>query len=316
MEGISRRGLITAGAAAGAGALLGGIAPAGASPGGGDDTRGFEPAAASPTVPGVQYRFYPGSTLEPIATSPSATVAKIYAGSGRAYAVTSTGGAYLVLAVDVPNGSTLAEISYQVFAPGNLTTHVLLDHYQPGTSNVFPPLVDQDITGAGFESLTVALDAVVDYGSDAYAAYVFSIGVDQQVAGIRIGYRPPGSPLTPINPSRLYDSRVAGNKLADGEERTVSMATAIQGGTQVVPPGATAVAGTLTVTETEGSGGYVSAFPFGMAWPGTSSSINWFGPGQNLATAVIVALGGDRQLVLRGGVQPTHVDVGVTGYLE
>ena len=145
---------------------------------------------------------------------------------------------------------------------------------------------------------------------------MFSIGVDQQVAGIRIGYRPPGSPLTPINPSRLYDSRVAGNKLADGEERTVSMATAIQGGTQVVPPGATAVAGTLTVTETEGSGGYVSAFPFGMAWPGTSSSINWFGPGQNLATAVIVALGGDRQLVLRGGVQPTHVDVGVTGYLE
>jgi hypothetical protein len=82
----------------------------------------------------------------------------------------------------------------------------------------------------------------------------------------------------------------------------------------VVPPGATAAAVTLTVTETEGSGGYVSAFPSGIAWPGTSS-INWFGPGQNLAMAVIVALGGDRQLVLRGGVQPTHVVVDVTGYL-
>lgn len=314
MEGISRRGLITAGAAVGAGALLGGITPAGASPGGGDDTQGFEPAAAPPTVPGVQYRFYPGSTLEPVATSAAATVTKIYAGSGRAYAVPSTGGAYLVLAIDVPNGSTLTEISYQLFSPGNLTTHVLLDHYQPGTSNVLPPLVDKDIIGAGFETLTVALDAVVDNGADAYAAYVFSIGADQQVAGIRIGYRPPANPLTPINPSRVYDSRLVGTKLADGEERTVSMATAIQGGAQVVPPGATAVAVTLTVTETEGSGGYVSAFPFGISWPGTSS-INWFGPGQNLATAVIVAVGGDRQLVLRGGVQPTHVVVDVTGYL-
>jgi hypothetical protein len=30
---------------------------------------------------------------------------------------------------------------------------------------------------------------------------------------------------------------------------------------------------------------------------------------------VIVAVGGDRQLVLRGGLQPTHVVVDVTGYL-
>jgi hypothetical protein len=304
---------MTAGAAAGAGALLGRVSVAAASPVTAVRCRWIRTGGGTADGAGVQYRFYPGSTLEPFATSPAATVTKIYAGNGRAYAVPTTGGAYLALAIDVPNASTLVEISFVVFAPGNLNTHVLLDHYQPGTPTVLAPLVDRDITGAGFETLTVPLDTKVDYGADAYAAYVFSIGVDQQVAGIRLGYRQHGDPLVPINPSRVYDSRLAGGKLADGEERTVSTATAIQGA-DVLPAGATAVAMTLTVTETEGSGGYVSAFPFGIAWPGTSS-INWFGPGQNLATAVIVAVGGDRQLVLRGGVQPTHVVIDVTGYL-
>jgi hypothetical protein len=89
------------------------------------------------------------------------------------------------------------------------------------------------------------------------------------------------------------------------------VATAIGGG-KVVPAGAEGVAITLTVTETEGSGGYVSARPADTPWPGTSS-VNWFGPGQNLATAVVVAVTDDRRLTLRGGLQPTHV-VDVTGY--
>ena len=45
-----------------------------------------------------------------------------------------------------------------------------------------------------------------------------------------------------------------------------------------------------------------------------TSSINWFGPAQNLATTVISALGGDRQLNLLGGVAPTHVVVDLTGF--
>jgi hypothetical protein len=84
---------------------------------------------------------------------------------------------------------------------------LLLDHYQPGTSTVLPPLVDRDITEAGVESPTVVLDVVVDLGSDACAAYVFSIGVDQQVAAIGIGYRPSANPLTPISPRRVYGDR-------------------------------------------------------------------------------------------------------------
>jgi hypothetical protein len=215
---------------------------------------------APPTVPGVQYRFYPGSTLEPIATSATATVTKVYAGSGRAYAVPSNGGAYLVLAIDVPNGSTLVEISYQLFAPGNLTTHVFLDHYQPGTNNVLPPLVDKDITGAGFESLTVALEQ--------WSTTALMPTPPWCSASAWTSRSPAFESATGRLPTRSRRSTRAGcttpaslaAKLADGEERTVSMATAIQGGAGVVPPGASAVAVTLTVTETEGSGGYVSAF--------------------------------------------------------
>ena len=38
-------------------------------------------------------------------------------------------------------------------------------------------------------------------------------------------------------------------------------------------------------------------------------------PGQNLPTAAVPPLGGNRQLTLRGGVAPTHVVVDVTGFL-
>jgi hypothetical protein len=115
-----------------------------------------------------------------------------------------------------------------------------------------------------------------------------------------------------ISPKRVYDSRTApAGKLAAGEDRTISVSTSA--GVEVVPAGATAVAMTFTVTETEGSGGFVAVRPAGTPYENTSS-INWFGPNQNLATTVISALGGDRELNLWGGVAPTHVIVDVTGF--
>jgi hypothetical protein len=115
-----------------------------------------------------------------------------------------------------------------------------------------------------------------------------------------------------ISPKRVYDSRTApAGKLAAGEDRTISVATS--NGVEAIPTGATAVAMTFTVTDTEGSGGFVAVRPAGTPYEGTSS-INWFGPGQNLATTVISALGGDRQLNLWDGVAATHVVVDITGF--
>ena len=115
-----------------------------------------------------------------------------------------------------------------------------------------------------------------------------------------------------IAPRRVYDSRSTG-KLTPGEDRSVSVANATDGTLDVVPVMATAVALTVTVTETEGTGGFVAVRPSGTAYNGTSS-INWFGPNQNLATTVISGLDADRQVTLRAGTQYTHIVVDVTGY--
>jgi hypothetical protein len=116
--------------------------------------------------------------------------------------------------------------------------------------------------------------------------------------------------FTAISPQRVYDSRI-GPKINTDEERVISVAATPAGGA-VVPAGALAVAITLTVTETEDVGGFLAARPAGSAYANTSS-VNWFGPGQNIATTVLSALGGDRQLVVRA-FNRTHFIIDVTGY--
>jgi hypothetical protein len=115
-----------------------------------------------------------------------------------------------------------------------------------------------------------------------------------------------------IAPRRVYDSR-ASSKLSPGEDRWISVANATDGTLDVVPSKATAVALTVTVTETEGTGGFVAVRPGGTVYNSTSS-INWFGPNQNLATTVITGVDTDRQITLLAGAQHTHIIVDVTGY--
>jgi hypothetical protein len=122
----------------------------------------------------------------------------------------------------------------------------------------------------------------------------------------------PTQTFVPIAPSRVYDSRVTGGKVHDGEERVVSLAQELNGTSEVVPAGAIAAALTATVTGTEGAG-YIAVFPADAAWAGTSS-LNWFGPDQNLATTVLSKLDADRRVKVRGGVNPTHFVIDVAGY--
>lgn len=115
-----------------------------------------------------------------------------------------------------------------------------------------------------------------------------------------------------VAPRRVYDSR-SSSKLVPGQDRTISVANSIDGTLDVVPAKSTAVALTVTITETEGSGGFVAVRPAGTAYNGTSS-INWFGPNQDLATTVITGVDTDRQITLRAGSQYTAIIVDVTGY--
>lgn len=182
-------------------------------------------------------------------------------------------------------------------------------------------LAETTLSGTGAVTGTVTFDPATPAPYTLAANEFIGIGcveADQQraVVGARVVYTVPTAPsLVPISPRRVYDSRTAGTKLTPGEERTISVAAAADGSGEVVPAGATAVAITFTVTDTEGAeGGYAAVYPAGAAWAGTSS-VNWFGVGQHLATAAVVGLGGDRSITLRGGVAPTHCVVDVSAYL-
>lgn len=117
-----------------------------------------------------------------------------------------------------------------------------------------------------------------------------------------------------IAPRRAYDSR-NDTKLQPTADRTISVKHSTDGTQDIVPAFATAVTLTVTVTETEGAGGFLAVRPDATSYNDTSS-VNWFGPGQNLAATVISGLGGDRQVILRAGANPTHVVVDVTGYFR
>ena len=115
---------------------------------------------------------------------------------------------------------------------------------------------------------------------------------------------PPGSLFLPMPPQRAYDSRTAGGPLAGGTSRTVDLAA-------MLPNGASAVAYTLTVTGTTGSG-YASVYPTGTEVPATST-INWTGPGQTVANSSVASVNQGRQFEVYAN-STTQFVVDVLGY--
>ena len=99
----------------------------------------------------------------------------------------------------------------------------------------------------------------------------------RNVAGARQPHRRAAA-FHAISPKRVYDSRTAAGGQAGRPARTAPSRSPRRARTEVVPTGATAVAMTFTVTDTEGNGGFVAVRPAGTPYEGTSS-INWFGPG-------------------------------------
>jgi hypothetical protein len=128
--------------------------------------------------------------------------------------------------------------------------------------------------------------------------------------------------LTPINPVRVYDSRVAAptpGRISSGQNRVVSVADARDTGNgsviaaDAIPVGATAVAYNVTLDATAASG-FLSVTP-GDAASSPSSSINWSSSNLIIANAGIVKLDGSRQVkVFAGGGGSTHFLIDITGY--
>jgi hypothetical protein len=126
----------------------------------------------------------------------------------------------------------------------------------------------------------------------------------QSILAARVGVIPAPSAFIPAA-GRILDTRTTGGKFAPSEERVVALG---------VPGTARAAVINLTLTETEGNGGFAAVFPNGIPWPGTSS-INWFGPNQNLASSVTTAVDGTGAIKIHVGANRTHIVVDLAGYI-
>ncbi len=131
-----------------------------------------------------------------------------------------------------------------------------------------------------------------------------------------------GTAFTPIAPARVYDSRAPlpdQGVMANNSNRTVSVAD--QRGdsgavslSDVVPPGAKAIAANVTVTGTTGTN-FLCVNPGGITTR-PASTINWFGSGQKLANGVVLTLDTNRRvtIVSGNGGGTAHVIIDVSGY--
>lgn len=117
-----------------------------------------------------------------------------------------------------------------------------------------------------------------------------------------VGFAGPAT-YTPVAPARLMDTRASGSMSPNG---TVAMPVA---GQATIPPDAVAAVLNVTVTNPR-SGGYLSAYPTGVAQPNVSN-LN-FVPGQTVPNLVTVKLGSQGRVTFlnaSGGASDVVVDV-------
>ncbi len=121
------------------------------------------------------------------------------------------------------------------------------------------------------------------------------------------GLEPGSSCFVPVDPQRFCDTRRGfGFQRLNGTTIRVPI-----GGVRSVPKGAVAVALTLTGVNLSG-GNWLSAYPAGTAWPGTSSSNSEY-YSQAVANLVTVKLGVGGAVDVRS-LAASHVVVDVSGY--
>lgn len=117
----------------------------------------------------------------------------------------------------------------------------------------------------------------------------------------------PGRLFTPVTPVRVLDSR-SGAPFGAHEVRTV----AVVGG--AVPPGATAVVGTLTAVNQTAATTHARLWPAGLPLTGTSDLNS--GAGRTQANAVVTRLGTGGAVQLYNDQGTSHLLLDVVGYFR
>ena len=256
------------------------------------------PSATVTLTPGLTY-----SIQDPTDWSGQALSTRVINFAG-AQPAPGLGGGSLVLPVRMPVGAALKEVTVPYVNPA--ATPMVFDVFRFDAGGTYTQLATRQLaSGTGVQSATVTFsnEPKTD-GSQSYMALVNFFDSAQFVQAARIGYvAPPKAFVANTIVPRVLDTRLTGGKLNPSEERVVATG---------VPGSAAAAVLNLTVTETENAG-YVAVFAANMAWPG-NSSINWSGPGQNVANGVVTAVDTNGGVKIRGAVSPTHVVIDLQGY--
>ena len=135
------------------------------------------------------------------------------------------------------------------------------------------------------------------------------------------GPAPAGEAHLLPSPLRAYDSRAVDGPLAPNVTRTISLTSGKNGAQAIelaVPAGATGAIVTLTVTDTTvgvgGPGGFLTLYSAALPTPPSTSTINWTGAGQNLATTTQVAVSASGSVKVTDGANATNFVIDVIGY--
>ena len=326
---VSRRTVLGATAAATAAAAVGaelspGRASAASDPRGQTESVGELLALEVLSTPaiGEDLRFYAAGSLNPNGLVGGTTLS-FEAARGVKPVNSAATVNYASASLDVPLGSTLTNIEYVI--EGTQVGRVALIKWTTDAVIAHTYLYQQTLPGSGSGIVVYSspLSEVVD-GLHTYEAFFTDNGTvaPTYCNGIRLRFRPPSSGLVPITPARVYDSRLnmapdANGTISGGSNRTVSVANARNVATgaiigAVVPANATAIAFTLTISDTAGQG-YLAVNPGGTTVV-SASTINWFGAGQILANTGVVKVANDRTITVVAGGGSTNFIVDVVGY--
>ncbi|MDQ1250568.1 MAG: hypothetical protein QG597_4947, partial [Actinomycetota bacterium] len=133
-------------------------------------------------------------------------------------------------------------------------------------------------------------------------------------------YSTSGALFYPADPERVLETRTSlggAGPITTGEagQRTVSVATALAGGAEQVPVGATAIAYNLTATRTTSSG-HLRVWPAGAPLV-DASTMNWPDAGYSRANGTVVAISVGREVTIHNGsTTPTDALIDTLGYYK
>lgn len=324
VSGVSRRAVFGGlGAGVVAAGLFGDVASAAPALGGvmtgALATDALADATPTPLQPNLRYILLCGHDMAPLESPSEYTTL-----DGR-FRFTGTSWGFASVLLNLPTGTVIKEL--EMYGIRGAAGTVSLDLWKSNVLSGGVELSGQVVTpvAAGEFTVTVAVDDLQDgtFKSTPFASIDVTAAPTTQIYGIRVGYTTPTPAFTPIEPARVYDSRLAGYAPNDGlmgpnTNRVVPVkdgrdAAGAVIAPDVVPDGAVAVAINVTVASPTGPN-FLSVVP-GDAAAFTTSTINWPG-GFDAANGATVKLDATRQLKVFCGDQTgsTHVIIDVTGY--